>query len=115
LSVEHGRDRLIVKRGQLGAVSRVTLVVIEHEIVKFALAARCRFDFPEQESTERITLHQAVEQTPDLLRLPHEFTLDRWQYVVRLLDTTQGCRNCSAWFVRLLSWVLPSLGRLSPW
>jgi len=70
LSIKDGRKR--------SAVGTVTLMIISDEIEELELPAILGSYSPVQERADRKSLHDAVEQAANLLRLPHEFALNGW-------------------------------------
>src|SRR4051812_35897896 len=70
LPIEHGRDALVVNFSKLRAMRRVSLMIVQYEVIELELTASGCFHFPEQEGAERISLHNTVEQSFDLFGLP---------------------------------------------
>ena len=64
----------------------VFLMVVPDEVVPFEVSTYFRSYTPEQEGSERISLHEAVEKLADLVRLPDEFPLDGRKDEVAVLD-----------------------------
>jgi hypothetical protein len=65
-----------MQSSELRAVSGIALVVVEDKVVEFEFAAGLGLDLPEQKCAKGITLHEAIEQPFDLLRLPNELSLN---------------------------------------
>jgi hypothetical protein len=76
LAVQDGREFAVWQHAQFRAMVGIPLVIVLNKSVKLELHALFGFDFPKQEGSERIALHQAVKQTADLIRLPDELALD---------------------------------------
>ena len=89
LSVEYGRQLLVRQRAKLRAVGIVPRVVVEDEVVELELAAVLGTNLPVQERPEGIALHQAVEQSANLLRAPHEFALDGREHQIMAMDLVE--------------------------
>ena len=54
----------------------VSLMIFKDEIVVFELAAVPRLDLPVQECAKRVALHEAVEETANLVRPPYKLALN---------------------------------------
>ncbi|MCY1554926.1 hypothetical protein D9M68_915370 [compost metagenome] len=67
----------------------VALMVVTDKIIELVLLTLFRCDTPEQESTEGVALHKAVEQPTDLLWPPYELSLNRRQDVLLGRDLIQ--------------------------
>ncbi len=104
------RRRFSVRTVSLGTMvynsQKIWLLNGKNMVVATAVIRRTlRFDTPEQELSERVSLHQAVEQPADLILAPHEFPLDRWQHIFVRNDPVQCLAGGSALLVHSLSLV----------
>ena len=99
LSVEHCGERRVWHGRKRRAMSVIALVVIEHEAEEVELVAVLRGHLPIEECSEREPLHQAVEESADLLWAPDELPLDRGEYEVALVDLFEGLLNGMAGLV----------------
>ena len=76
LSVQHRSKFTVGKGAQLGAVWRVAFMIILDEAIELEVRALLGLYIPEKERAKWITLHKAVKQPANLVRLPDELTLD---------------------------------------
>ena len=81
----------------------VSLMVIENKIVKLEPVAIFWPDLPVEEGTDRITLHEAVEEPANLARSPDELTLDGRQHELMLVDCIKGFSDGAAGLVQDIS------------
>jgi hypothetical protein len=56
-------------------------MVVLNKAVELELGALLRLHLPEQKGPEGISLHEAVEQSANLIGLPDELSLDSRQHV----------------------------------
>ena len=68
----------------------VALVIVENEIKKREVAAILASDTPEEESAERVALHEAVEQSANLPTSPDELALDGGQHKLVAVDSIES-------------------------
>ena len=74
-------------------MSIIPFVVVEHEVIELVLLDALAPNHPEQERAYRISLHQTVEETFDLLGPPHKLTLDGGKHVLPAFDSSERLQD----------------------
>ena len=77
----------------------VALVVVEHKTVKIELIAVLWSHLPVKKCSEGEPLHQAVEESVDLLWAPDELSLNCGKHEFVSVDLVKSLRNCVAGLV----------------
>ena len=59
-------------RRPVDGIVELPLIVVRNELVEVVVLGGFGIDSPEQEGSDRVAAHEAVEEPLDLMRVPHE-------------------------------------------
>ena len=93
LPVEDGRRPAAGRDGCLVRVRVLALVIVGEELVERVRLCRLRCRLPQQEGSNGVPPHEAVDQFGDLARPPDELALDRRHQVLPAMDRLQHLFN----------------------